>query len=248
MTRIISLNIWGGRVREPLLEFIRTNASTADIFCFQEVYHDAVKKTQGDFTEVHLEMFDEMQKLLPNHIGKFCPVVEDYFGIATFVHKNFQIKASGDIDIYENPAYTGMGGNHSRKGLWVDIEKEDKTLSILNVHGLWTGKGKGDTPERLEQSRRIRAFMDAVKGPQVLCGDFNLWPDTESVAILEKGMQNLIKEHGINSTRTSYYKRAAEGGSHADYAFISPEIHVSDFKVMPEEVSDHAALQIDIAF
>jgi len=35
---IITLDIWGGKVREPLLEFFRAHASDTDIFCLQEVF------------------------------------------------------------------------------------------------------------------------------------------------------------------------------------------------------------------
>lgn len=36
--KLISLNTWGGHLFEPLMEFIKSEAKTTDIFCFQEVY------------------------------------------------------------------------------------------------------------------------------------------------------------------------------------------------------------------
>ena len=33
----------------------------------------------------------------------------------------------------------------------------------------------------------------------------------------------------------------------ADYTFVSKEVNVVDFKILPEEVSDHAAMFIDLA-
>jgi len=60
----------------------------------------------------------------------------------------------------------------------------------------------------------------------------------------ESGLRNLIKEYSIKNTRTSHYSKE---GKYADYALVSPEISVLDFRVLPDEVSDHAALYLEIA-
>lgn len=36
--KLISINTWGGRLFEPLIKFIKSQAKTTDIFCFQELY------------------------------------------------------------------------------------------------------------------------------------------------------------------------------------------------------------------
>lgn len=102
---------------------------------------------------------------------------------------------------------------------------------------------KTDTDDRLEQSRKICSFISSCSGQVVVMGDFNLNPDTQSLAIAEEGMRNLVTEFGITSTRTSFYTRE---GKYADYALVSPEVYVVDFKVLPDEVSDHAALWLEI--
>jgi endonuclease/exonuclease/phosphatase family metal-dependent hydrolase len=76
-----------------------------------------------------------------------------------------------------------------------------------------------------------------------LCGDFNLPPNTKSLAMFEEfGLRNLISEYKINSTRTSFYTKEEK---FADYIFVSNGIKVNDFSVLPDEVSDHAPLFID---
>src|SRR3989304_780654 len=44
-------------------------------------------------------------------------------------------------------------------------------------------------------------------GQKILCGDFNLNPDTKSLNILDRGMKNLIKEYKVKSTRSGLYKK-----------------------------------------
>ena len=84
----------------------------------------------------------------------------------------------------------------------------------------------------------------------MLLGDFNLEPDTQSVAMLERGRINLIKEFGIASTRTVLYREYVDPtvGKYADYAFVTPDIRVSSFQVLtgpPDVCSDHAAMVLD---
>ncbi len=84
--------------------------------------------------------------------------------------------------------------------------------------------------------------MDTINTPKILCGDFNLKPDTESMKILEKDMDNLIKIYKITSTRTSLYPKEEK---FADYILTSKEIVLNKFEVLPDEVSDHAPLLLD---
>jgi endonuclease/exonuclease/phosphatase family metal-dependent hydrolase len=239
--KLITLNIWGGHVRQPLLEFIKAN-DQIDIFCFQEVYHQAQTKVSTEDREVSLNIFSELQSLLPAHKGYFRPAVNDIYGISIFVKNNISVLDEGEISIYHNPNYSGLGPTHSRNLQWVDCVIDDQKYTILNLHGLWNGQGKNDCPERLKQSQRIKDFMETIKTPKILCGDFNLRPDVESMKILEEKMNNLIKMFNITSTRTTFYTKTER---FADYILTSPEIVVNQFAVLKDEVSDHAPLFID---
>ena len=78
--KLISLNIWGGRMQDNLLEFITSNQDT-DIFCFQEVYRKAQNvHTQAEISPV-LDIYSEIQTKLTNHIGYFRPHVDIFYGI-----------------------------------------------------------------------------------------------------------------------------------------------------------------------
>ena len=92
------------------------------------------------------------------------------------------------------------------------------------------------------QSQRIKKFMQAINSPKILCGDFNLRPDIESMKILEEEMNNLIKIFNITTTRTNLYTKQER---FADYILTSPEIIINKFAVLKDEVSDHAPLLID---
>ena len=239
--KLITLNIWGGHVREPLLAFIKAYQEV-DIFCLQEVYHQAFEKVSTEDRQVSLNIFAELQALLPNHQAFFRPTVDNVYGLGMLIKKNVDIIGEGEVSIHENPNYPGRGPSHARNLQWVECHFNNTIYSILNVHGLWNGKGKTDTPERLEQSHRIKTFVDTIHTPKVLCGDFNLRPDTESMKMLDEGMHNWVRLRNIASTRTSFYTKEEK---FADYMLTSPEIEVNHFEVLKDEVSDHAPLFLE---
>ncbi len=88
---------------------------------------------------------------------------------------------------------------------------------------------------------RIRA----LKAEYVLLGDFNLTPDTISLQMFEKelGCRDLIKEYGITSTRTHLYPKE---NKFADYAFVSRGVSLKKFEVMPDVISDHSPLLVEL--
>jgi endonuclease/exonuclease/phosphatase family metal-dependent hydrolase len=238
--KLISLNIWGGRIHRPLLDFIEERKEV-DIFCFQEIYHQAEGKMHKDDIS-RPNIFAELQKHLPQHIGFFRPSVMDWYGIGMFVKKDLKVLEEGEVNIYNSPSYSEYDSSHSRNLQWIKCGIGDKIYSVINVHGLWNGAGKTDTPDRIKQSKNIKDFISTLDNPQILCGDFNLRPDTQSMQILENGMINQIKKYNITSTRTSFYKKPEK---FADYVLVSPDIRVNKFEVLPDEVSDHAALYLD---
>lgn len=250
--KLMTLNIWGGHIREPLLEFIIRHRDI-DIFCFQEVYHKAKDKFSTDDKAASLNIFSELSALLPDHQPFFRPVIGNVegnaYGIGMFVKNEVKVIEEGEITIHHNPDYPSeapnrLGPTHSRKLQWVQCEIKEQIHTIMNVHGLWNGMGKTDTQERLVQSEKIRSFMDCLNTAKILCGDFNLRPDTTSLKILKEGMRDLVETYRVPTTRSSYYSKRNEQ-PFADYVLTCPKVTVKHFEVLKDEVSDHAPLLLE---
>lgn len=253
--RIITLNTWGGRAgKDRIFSFFKKYEASTDIFCLQEIWSSPYEHLEGqlagglkiDYSDIMTRGMQDISDLLSGYRAYFRPHHLDHYGLMMLVEKSLSIKEEGEIFVYKHKGYTPEGdvGNHARNIQYVTLETPDGPITIINFHGLWNGKGKTDTEDRLQQSKNILAFMRTLKGECVLCGDFNLLPDTQSIQLFElAGLKNLIKEHDIKSTRTSYYTKPEK---HADYIFVTPRVNVNSFSVLPEEVSDHAALQVDI--
>ena len=253
LMRLITLNAWCGRALYPLMTFIKKSASETDIFCFQEV----LDTDQGAVDERHPDeyvcgdLFRRITATLPDFNGAFASFGDNPHrqSQAIFVRKTVPVTDIGDFLVHE-PVRAHEHGSavfSSRKLQHLTFDLGGRECVIANLHGLWNGGGKTDCPERLAQSESVRKFLDGVKGPKVLCGDFNLLPDTESMAILEKGMINLVKTHGVRSTRTPLYRLYDDptASKFADYALVSPDIKVERFEVLPDLASDHAALRLE---
>ena len=250
--KIISLNAWCGRAGSVLHEFFENNQDV-DIFCLQEVDLDGTK-FGPDVTNNNAEpgdphLFSSLEKILSNHHGYFSPTLDRWWGNALFIKKVLyrNVSSYGELVISdEQQKYVPYESWFRRTIQWVDFSKNNKNYTVINIHGLWEkGRGKGDSPDRIEQSKNIINFLETKKDRNIiLMGDFNLNPETQSMNLLEEfGLKNCIKEFNITSTRTSLYTKESR---FADYALISPEIIIKDFKVLPEEVSDHSALYLEI--
>ena len=242
--KLISLNIWGGRCNDDFLDFVERNKDV-DFFLLQEVIHRGTEKTNFDGLARN-EIFSEVETILNNHDGYFAATQDDEWGLAMFSKKTVVVEESGDIFVHRfKDAMEGNDGTTLGRNLqYLKVLYNGDTLNLLNFHGLWTGKNKSDTPERIEQSQRIINFIKTLSGECVLAGDFNLKLETESLNMIEQqlGFQNLIPTYGITSTRPPIYTGPER---HADHMFVSKGINVKDFKVLEDEVSDHSAMYLE---
>ena len=250
----MALNTWGGRAGENnLLEFFSTHKDV-DIFCLQEVWSAPYVDFEGhsaggvaiDHTQIMTEGMQKISAVLSDHNNYFRPHFMDNYGLLMMVKKDLELIAEGEIFVYKEKGYIPDGdiGKHARNIQYVTLIIENRPITIVNFHGLWNGKGKTDTEDRIQQSQNIINFIQSLNGECVICGDFNLLPDTESIKIFERfGLRNLINKYGIKSTRTSYYTKPEK---YADYVFISNGITPKDFRVLSDNVSDHAPLLIEI--
>jgi endonuclease/exonuclease/phosphatase family metal-dependent hydrolase len=232
--KIIFLNSWYAQTGEPYYKFIKENSQKTDIFCL---------------TEVHPEMFARLQKLLP----KFDAIYErsmfdktmgfDY-GQAILSKGNIKVERLTRIEAFRN-VYNDIGFAVAYK-----LKINGEVLYLVNVHGKSRPGTKLDTPARIKQSKKIIDSLKDKAGPKIIGGDFNLMPETRSVAMFEEaGYRNLIKDFGIKNTRNKVSWRHFENIQHfADFCFVSPEIKIKNFQVPYNEVSDHLPLVLDFSF
>ena len=258
--KLISLNAWGGKLFIPLMKFIKDNSKDTDIFCFQEVFKTTsnVKIREG----YRMDLYDEVSEVLINHQGYFSPFLENYlifsrsevkevnfnlsYGLAIFIKKEIGVASVGNFFVYGNKnSFNPKDLNSIPRILqYMTFTKKNEKFIVCNLHGIWSKQGKEDSPSRLKQSRKINKFLGNQLSEKILCGDFNLGLNTESIKILEKDMRNLIKEYKIKTTRNKLFPGDEK---FADYVFVSNGIKIINFEVPSINISDHLPMILEFS-
>lgn len=257
--KLISLNIWGGKIYKPLLEFIEKNSENTDILCFQEVF-----STTEDIHEdsgFRVNLYAEIAKNLSHHKGYFAPCLNNYLtgafqpnftnypltsGLAVFIKKEIKVISHGDFFIYKKRGGFSPRDLNSlpRNIQYLSLISGKQKFTVCNLHGIWLKTGKNDSPARLKQSTKIKKFLDGQTGKKILCGDFNLGINTKSIKILENNLRNLIKEYSIKTTRNKHFPGWEK---FADYTFVSPDINIKSFQVPDVDISDHLPMILEFS-
>jgi endonuclease/exonuclease/phosphatase family metal-dependent hydrolase len=177
--------------------------------------------------------------------------VPSQWGLATFVAAELPVIGQAQGFVHKGFSPDGYGDHpRSRSAHAVRLYDFDRQrpVSITQMHGLRDLNGKGDTPARVAQAQRLLALSDQVSEPgdlRILCGDFNVGPDSETLALLRaRGFTELVTAGGFNGTRTAHYTKP---GRFADYMLIDQPGAVLRFEVITDpEVSDHCPLVLEI--
>ncbi|MEK7138023.1 MAG: endonuclease/exonuclease/phosphatase family protein [Patescibacteria group bacterium] len=257
--KLISLNTWGGRLLNPLLQFIESKSADTDIFCFQEIFMG--DKAETDSHGVRLNLLNEISHVLKNFQPIFhqAPKGSLYFldsklpvpyGVAAFIKKPIQTEKIGGFPTWEKSLIPEEEIEPSNGNfLHFDIKTPPENITLGNLHGFLTFKsGKGNNPTTFYQAQKVSDFFESCREStkHILVGDFNLHPQAESIKIFEKSLRNLIKEYNIPTTRNSNYKDMERYEDYiADYCFVSSDVKVESFKVLPDIVSDHQPLYLE---
>lgn len=265
--RILCLNTWGGRLHVPLIAFLVS--ADADVFCLQEMIHTPLTtrdwlsyRDGGAELPQRANLFREIAEALPGHQAHFCPAargdlfygdtpVPSEWGIATFIRKNIPVIGQLQDFIYGDFSPDSYGPHPRARNAHavrlVDYEA-GHAVTIVHLHGIRELSGKGDTEARAAQCEALVGIIRAIAkdGDRlVVCGDFNLLPDSATFATLcDLGLTDLVTARGHDDTRTSYYGKAPR---YSDYMLVSGNVEVRSFEVVASpEVSDHRPLHLEI--
>lgn len=258
--KLISFNI-GIKIdnSKEIGNFIKSQ--NADIVAFQEIIRH--------FDESVFDMY-KSEKHIKEIIGKKLPY--SFFGpqwIADAMRKNGNIHRDfngfveqGNEIISKFPILNATNEfyhkHYSLELEWANFHTEDhprcvqivelnvngKNLQILNLHGLYS-RDKQDSKRTLNQCRYILEAAKRKNIPTIIAGDFNLFPETKSIGILNKEFKNLVDEYKVKSTRPTFDDGTDKGNNIVDYIFVNDKIKVNEFGVINTNISDHLPLILD---
>lgn len=243
--KVLQLNIWLGKVEGELQRFLKK--ADYDVICMQEVVF-AKKRgrryTWGLFTD--LEQILEATKM---PYAYFAPNWSNKLGHGRFKVGNLilsKIPFESVRSKFVVGSYLQIGTKNGRlkhNNLNVVIAKLENGITVVTHHGFWRPQPMGDEGSVKAFNRLakiVKPYSDA--GPLILCGDLNLVHEAPALRALDF-MRDLTYENNVKSTLSGLKidKEIA-----CDHIYINDQIIYSDFKVVPEVVSDHLGLSVNI--
>ena len=224
--RVASYNIKHGRGNDNVVDLARTagvlRALAPDIVGLQEVDRDAERSGKVDEARGLGESLG-----LHHAFGRFMDFQGGAYGMGVLTR--FPITLSREVRLPD--------GNEPRVALAVDVRLPDgRPLTIVNVHFDWVA----DDGFRFAQARTLTEFLDGLKNPYILLGDFNDEPGSRTLGLFTARAAEAVKPRADHFTFSS-----TEPVKEIDFIFMAPreawtagEVRVIDEKL----ASDHRAL------
>ena len=242
--KIIQANIWGGKLGQQIIDFLKTEAP--DFVCMQEV-----NALEGRSGYKFFATLDEIKSgagfsdmfMSPTYSARYMER-EISYGNAILS----QVPFDSTETIFTHREYirsfdVERDGGNIRNLQIARVTAEGKPLTILNHHGFHVVGSKEGNDETMRQMGIIADKIKALSGPVILCGDFNLTPNSKSLAPINKELTNLSKNNGLKCT----YNQLSKVREVCDYIFVNDGIKVRSFKMSDELISDHKALVMEFS-
>lgn len=242
--------------KDAIFEFLKE--SNADIYCFQEFYH------QDGSREYSTKEILEKKLKTPYHHARLS--VSDYkkqsFGVAIF--SKHKIVSQGEVSFDE----VEKTFNYC---IYVDIVSKKDTIRIYNVHLQSIHFQKDDYalfnednpqasnensqafkllnkvldayPIRAKQAVKLTEHMKRSPHPIIVCGDFNDAPMSFTYNQFHRFLEDAFLNTSFGIGRT-YAGKVPAG--RIDYIFYDESMGSRNFVIQKEKLSDHYAISCSI--
>jgi len=239
--KVLQLNIWCGKLGKKIIDLV--NTEDPEIVCFQEAM---------EFPGGRSFLFEDINTIIKKtgykhyyftpHLGYSLMKRKARMGL--LILSKFPIIETESIyvksEYKEN--FDLLDSDHNTQSLQRATVKCDSGLiHVLNYHGYHDHNSKNGCDETIRQCGFIANYVNNLSGKILLCGDFNLNPDSDSIKIIESVMCNHVTLNNFNNTRTNLTEKSGV----SDYIFSKGNFENTSFKVLDEIASDHCALTFE---
>ena len=243
--KLISLNIFKGCKLKEIIEWLKLE--NPDLVALQEVM--SLPGTGDNFIVINGETLNSLEILqtkLCDYQIYFSPELKTNIGGRQVLYGNaflskLHIRKKKTHFIYEkyadnfNPPMGVPFDNEPKCLQKINVTLNEKNISIINLHGLWQiGNYKGDSEKVTEMIKNIISQYNKNE-PTIICGDFNLTPNTQAILKISNYLTNLTTKLNKFSTKTILSKTQEV----IDYVFVNKQIKVVGFEIPEIVISDH---------
>lgn len=253
---VLSLNTGGGKRTKELIDFLQTTSQVSFI-CLQETFNNWKGSLRPVLFGANKHIHSEIASVLSNTHNSFFDLAgnDDGQGLTMMIKKEIEVIDHGAEFIHGNSnSMTGTTDDEKSESVgrilqWAIVNMNGFKVTVAHLHGCWSREGKGDTEARLTQAKNIITILSQKQfkiSEVVLCGDFNLRLDTESLGLIEAFIgTNLVRVNKIMDTRIK--EGEVNPDRVVDHFIISKGLKAENFSVLEVAVSDHRVLLADIS-
>jgi endonuclease/exonuclease/phosphatase family metal-dependent hydrolase len=243
--KLIQFNAWGGALGRHTSRWMKQQ--DVDIWMVQEVTSSpsAGRSRFFDFLEDALAAIGSVEVFSSKIFSSIYGKKQIHYGNAILAKQKLENRYTEFTKGEYEPDFSGVDEDNNDIRLFQHATiTNDKgvVIHLINYHGYCQANGvKTGDAETDAQCQQLADYIAKLTGPKILAGDFNLAPDSSSLKSLNAMLRNLCLEFPVETTRNlfSYVMDTV------DYIWVSDEIIVKHFEVMPDLVSDHAALLLE---
>lgn len=238
--KLLQLNTWSLHLAPAIVQLL--DREDPDIVCLQEVVStESGRKMLGSIQEILAQHEFEYYYFSPllrfqymHHTAERGNMILSKYPI-TFTHE-FWTAGEFQTDFTKDTPY-----DSSRNVLHCQVETPSGALHVLTTHGYHISEHKRGDEHTLAACRQMAEYIDALDGPAVLTGDFNLVPDSESMRVFDPQLKNLTRDYKLTTTRNHLTTKTEP----CDYILLRDITEIS-FVALDDIVSDHMALMAEL--
>lgn len=239
--KILQLNVWTGRIKGALLEFIKQ--SSFDLICLQE----AVWSPKSDMLEIFASTVEQIKEASDlEYESRTANWTIPAFN--SKVHQGNVILSRKKIIeerielIYGKQEIADSSQKLSDHCYTAQFIKLENNLNVVNYHGYWLPSPIGDNTTT-SAMKKVADIAKSMTGPLVMCGDLNVIHKSPAMRELDF-LKDLTHEYNVKNTLVGL---KFSGQVACDHILINDQIKVLDFKVLDDIVSDHKPLTAEIS-
>lgn len=230
---ILQWNVWYKEDIRNIAQFLREHP--ADVICLQELtIQDAPEIGHSpDYIAQQLG-YHHFYKEIDLGEGKSINIANGIFSKYPVLHTDWQWinEASG----------TGHYDDEYRAYVEVTLGVNGTQIAIATTHMSYTNAFTS-TPRKLQETKRLADILKTKKSHFIFTGDLNAPPDSPTINTISGNLQNVGPDFTEPTWTTKPFSydgfEETELKWRLDYIFATPDIVVTDAKVINTDYSDH---------
>ena len=237
--RVAQWNVWYREHADNILRVLRDIG--ADIICLQELTVKSEVNPKRNIPE-------EINAI--GYSGYFQPTLENTSIIlGNGIFSRFPIVKKRSVYVQRESDNREADDKENRVYIETQLAVKDKILTVGNAHLSWS-KGFTDSPGKERETELLLPLLDEHGSNYIFCCDANALPDSDRIKSIATTLDNAGPAFDMPTWSTKRHEFSDftidSLDWRLDYIFKSPDVIVTDSRIIQTEFSDHLPILVTI--